>query len=85
MKSLSPSIPKTEITSSCKTKEVAASPSANETILAIEEEEAVDEHREVDDEHILLFLALQDSAFSILDTLGLSFFPQQPVQRRQET
>ena len=71
-RNFSPLVPKTEITSSCKTKEVAASPSANETILAVEEE-AVDEDKEVDDAHILLLLVLQDSAFSVLGTLGLSF------------
>ena len=69
-KSFSPLRPRTEITVLCKAMEVAASPSANRTILAVEEA-GVDEGSEVEDEHTLLLLALPNTDLSVLGSLGL--------------
>jgi hypothetical protein len=64
-------LPRTEITVLCKAKEVAASPSANRTILAVEEVGVVDEDFGVENELTLLLLALQNTVLSVFGSLGL--------------
>ena len=63
--SLVSELSKAEQTMACEVKEVAASPSANETLLAVVEAEVVEKDIEVD-EALLLLLASQTTALSAI-------------------
>jgi len=56
---------KAERTMACEVKEVVASPSANETLLVVDEAEVVENDTEIDDD-LLLLLASQTTALSAI-------------------
>ena len=64
-KNLVSELSKAERTIACEVKEVAASPSANETLLVVIEAEVVEKDKEVD-EDLLLLLASQTTALSAI-------------------